>query len=124
MVGLNLTLKLKQRVPEETDKEWIDAHIENYARDKRYVGRAAVFSFHPNYFRNMGTQEQRDSEIKQFIEDAFVDTGYERCDNYSGGKCIKKNKKLNDELSFTRKICKDHNYFTDCTKVKRILETA
>jgi hypothetical protein len=105
MVGLNLTLKLKQNPPEETDKEWIEAHIENAVRDGKYIGRAEVFNFHPNYFRSLNNPDKIDSEIKYALESRFGKDIYSNCD-------------LKHKCNTSRKSCRHkHDYFTDCTRI-------
>jgi len=107
-------MMLKNKVNEETDEEWTEAHIENDLRDGKYIGREEIFDCNPNYFKKMNVDEI-DSKILSFLKEATgEEPKLEQCD------CLKyKNLGLcsvNPEKP--RKVCRNNrDYFSNCCRI-------
>ena len=128
---MNLSLKLKQNPIEETDLEWIEAHIENDIFDgKPYIGKKEIVSYYPNYFSKK-TLDERDKEILEILtaflnerSDKLAPCGLAPCENFRKlpeSFCVKYTKMLGDPPRKTAKCKNMHDYFSAVNACHKII---
>jgi len=112
---LNLTLKLKQNPPEETWKEWIEAHAENEIKKGNYVGRAWYLSTFESYFSSK-TIDEKDREILEISSSLGIRLSQSPCSDREEidekGYCKKYHKELGNPARKTAKCKNKHDYFS------------